>query len=363
MSAPRQPRIHNINQLQVHNHNTNLASVASIASVYSRINTQHTMNPPRLRLGCRHLARVPRCVHHQTTISTRCSSSSAVSRAEANYKIIDRAADFEKKQASRPAFDHSRAPIRMTKQPSPQWEYGDGVPGRDLSLSHREVDPYAANRAMVDNYKLLISAIAPRPIGLISTRGKDGSKNLAPFSYFQVVDHDPPTFIVGFSSRPGAEKDTFRNLQDTGECVVNTVSEDMIEAVNAVAVDAPHGVSEWDISGLHEAETSVVRAARVRESVFSAEAEVVDVKVLGGEKEGMSSAGVVMLRAVRFWVRDDATDEEVKSVDLDVLRPIAQLGGMAYGRIKETFELPRRRWVDEVGKSDKLAALVEEKTN
>lgn len=330
------------------------------------------MNSIRLRpVWCRNLAKT-HCIRHNTptrgiiparysSSSSSCASSSAeaaVSKAEANYKIIDRAADFEQKQASRPPFDNSNAPIIVTKQPNPTWQYGDGVPGRDLTIPHREVDPYAADRAMVDNYKLLISAIAPRPIGLISTRGKDGSKNLAPFSYFQVVDHDPPTFIVGFSSRPGAEKDTFRNLQDTGECVINTVSEDMIEAVNAVAVDAPHGVSEWAISGLHEAPAAVVKASRVKESVFSAEAEVVDVKVLGEGKSGMSKAGVVMLKAVRFWVREDATDEGGRTVDLEKLRPIAQLGGMAYGRVKETFELPRRRWADEVVKSERLAAMV-----
>jgi flavin reductase (DIM6/NTAB) family NADH-FMN oxidoreductase RutF len=79
---------------------------------------------------------------------------------------------------------------------------------------------------MFSNYKLLVSGI-PRPISFLSTISKDGEKNLAPFSYFQVVDHDPPIFVVGFSARVRSDrpKDTLRNLRETGECVINIVSE------------------------------------------------------------------------------------------------------------------------------------------
>jgi flavin reductase (DIM6/NTAB) family NADH-FMN oxidoreductase RutF len=188
---------------------------------------------------------------------------------------------------------------------------------------------------MVNNYRLLISGIAPRPIGFLSTVSEDGkAKNLAPFSYFQVVDHDPPMFIVGFSSRPGRVKDTYRNLRESGECVINTVSEDMIEAVNATSLDPPYGVSEWEVSGLHEAPTTTVRPNRVQESVMSIEGKVADIKEFSDhQKGGMSVAGLVLIKATRFWVREDATNDDVSNIQLDKLRPIAQLGGMSYGRI------------------------------
>ncbi|KAM3535955.1 hypothetical protein MY4038_000731 [Beauveria bassiana] len=284
-------------------------------------------------------------------------------QAEATYKIVDRAADFAEKQARRPDFDHSGTPIEVTKQPNPKWQYGDGARDYDASWKHREVDPYAPNRPMISNYKLLVSGIAPRPIGFISTVSADGrTKNLAPFSYFQVVDHDPPTFVVGFSSRPGREKDTYRNLQDTGECVINTVSESMMEAVNATSLDPPHGVSEWAISGLHEAPATTVRPGRVHESVLSVEGKVVDAKELGRGKPGMSAAGVVLIQATRFWVREDATNDEVSHIALDKLRPVAQLGGMSYGRITSTFELPRKRWADEKASSALLSSLESDKS-
>ncbi|UNI19553.1 hypothetical protein JDV02_005733 [Purpureocillium takamizusanense] len=285
------------------------------------------------------------------------SSAAAAQKAEAKYKIVDRAANFQEKQAKRPDFEPGR-PIEVTKHPKPQWTYGQGVEGHDASTPHKEIDPYAADRPMVNNYRLLISGIAPRPIGLISTVSGDGeTKNLSPFSYFQVIDHDPPMFIVGFSSRPGREKDTFRNLKEMGECVINTVSETMIEAVNASSIDAPYGLSEWQISGLHEAPTSTVKPARVQESVLSVEGKVVDIKEFGAPSEGMSVAGLALIKATRFWVREDATNQEASHIDLEKLRPVAQLGGMSYGRILSTFELPRQRWHDERPRNEALAEL------
>ncbi|CAO2651289.1 Nn.00g095860.m01.CDS01 [Neocucurbitaria sp. VM-36] len=284
----------------------------------------------------------------------------ATSSAERNYKIIEKTKDFEKIQSTRPDFDHSNKPIPVTKHPSPTWQYGDGTPNFDPSKKHLEVDPHAPDRAMVHNYRLLISGIAPRPISFISTLSADGkTKNLAPMSYFQVIDHDPPMFVIGFSSRPGRVKDTYRNLKETGESVINTVSEDMIEAVNASSIDAPYGVSEWDVSGLHEAPSSTVQPSRVQESVFSVEAKVVEIKEFGDhQRDGMSVAGMVLVKATRFWVREDAAaNEEVSHIDLDVLRPLAQLGGMSYGRIGSTFELPRKRWSDEVKGSELLSKL------
>jgi flavin reductase (DIM6/NTAB) family NADH-FMN oxidoreductase RutF len=285
------------------------------------------------------------------------SAAAAATNAEQNYKIIATVVDFDKQQAGRPEF-RKDSPIEITKNPNPNWKYGSGVP--DASKApHIEVDPYATDRATVDNYRLLIAGVAPRPIGFISTVSGDGkTKNLAPFSYYQVIDHDPPMFVVGFSSRPGREKDTFRNIKETGECVINTVSENMIEAVNATSIDAPHGLSEWEISGLTEAPTTTVGPSRVQESVFSVEGKVVDIKEFKDhQRDGMSLAGLVLIKATRFWVQEDSTNEAVNHIDLEKLRPIAQLGGISYGRIAATFELPRSRWSDEVTRSEHLAAL------
>ena len=267
--------------------------------------------------------------------------------------------NFDEVQKTRPDFNHS-APIEVTKSPNPNWQYGDGVSDNGASLvqKHHEIDPYASDRPMINNYRLLISGISPRPVGFMSTANAKGEKNLSPFSYFQVIDHDPPMFIVGFSSRPGRVKDTYRNLKETGECVINTVSENMIEAVNATSIDAPYGVSEWDVSGLHEAPSSTVKPARVAESVFNIEGKVIDIKEFTDhQKPGMSLAATVLIKATRFWVKEGTSDAEFSHIDLEKLRPIGQLGGISYGRISSTFEHPRRRWSEKVLKSDTLSRL------
>jgi flavin reductase (DIM6/NTAB) family NADH-FMN oxidoreductase RutF len=268
--------------------------------------------------------------------------------------------DFKKTEATRPDFDPA-TPIKVVKSPNAVWRYGQGVNDNGASLlkKHIEIDPYAEGRPMMSNYKLLISGIVPRPIGFLSTKSADGrTENLSPMSYFQVVDHDPPMFVVGFSARAGRPKDTYRNLKDTGECVINVVSENMMPAVNATSLDAPYGVSEWTISGLHQAPSATVKPARVKESVFSIEGKLTDMKEFEHHaKRGRSLASLAVIEATRFWAREDAVNEDLSQIDLSVLRPVAQLGGISYGRVTETFELPRSTWKDAVKEEGWLGEL------
>lgn len=135
--------------------------------------------------------------------------------------------------------------------------------------------------------------------------------------------------IVGVSSRPGSPKNTFRNLSETGECVINTVFDD------------PYRVPDWDVSGLAKAPTTTVAPARVQESVFSIEGKMADINEFRDRAKGYKSvAALVMIKAPRFWVREDATDADCNHIDLKKRRPIAQLGGMVR-QITSTFDLPR----------------------
>ncbi|KAJ0122488.1 Uncharacterized protein J7T55_003001 [Diaporthe amygdali] len=291
----------------------------------------------------------------------RTNSSAAGAAAKPRFSAVQQVTNFKETIANRPNFDHSGAPIEVTKSPDPAWSFGEGVrtgPSHTVDKVHREIDPYSSDRSITQNYRLLVSGIAPRPLGFISTNFADGkTKNLAPFSYFQIVDHDPPMFIVSFSSRFGPVKDTYKNLKETGECVINTVSENMIEAVIASSIDAPYGLSEWDITGLTEAPTTTVEPSRVKESVLSIEGKVVDIKEFEARGPGMSRAAICLIKATRFWVQEDAANDDFSHIELDKLRPVAQIGGISYGRISSTFELPRTRWEDEKPKSKFLTQL------
>jgi flavin reductase (DIM6/NTAB) family NADH-FMN oxidoreductase RutF len=246
-------------------------------------------------------------------------------RAEAGLKAATRRVEFKNAEASRPAFDESIT-VQFTQPPEPDWVCGSGSNKTSAKASagptqHISIDPYAADRTLFDNYRLLVSGIVPRPIALVSTCFRDGKiENLAPFSFFQFVNVDPPVIALAVTSPISAAKDTLRNLLDTGECVINIVSEGFIEAVNASSANAPYGASEWDISGLTPVyDTKTVSPPRVKESIFSIEAKLESVRNFTSRlKPGTKSGSLQLVEATHFWAREDALTPDGNSLDISV---------------------------------------------
>ncbi|KAI7186802.1 hypothetical protein KC363_g6359 [Hortaea werneckii] len=271
--------------------------------------------------------------------------------------------NFKEVEACRPPW-RSQDGWAFTQTKKPDWKPGEGANdgGESLKHDHVEIDPYQDGRPATFNYKLLISAIIPRPIGFVSTRSKDGtSTNLAPFSYTQVVNHDPPVFIVGYAGGFDKAKDSLRNLMESGECTINIISEHFIEAANATAVNAPYGVSEWALTGLTPAPCKDVKASRVKESVFSVEGKLMDTKEFESRGTPGKKTGVLaIIEGVRFWAREDAVNEDRNLIDPAVLRPMSRLGGITYGRLLEGIELPRPDW-EEYKKEAEPAGLAQPK--
>ena len=136
----------------------------------------------------------------------------------------------------------------------------------------------------------------------------------------------------------------------------------MIEAVNATSVDAPHGVSEWTLSGLTQAGSVTVRPSRVKEAVFSIEAKLSKIVEYDTSTPSVGPHGcLAILEGTRFWVREDAIHEKQSRIDLEKLRPVGQLGGVSYARIDNTFELPRSNWAKSVERSPELIDMIEKK--
>ncbi|KAF1954700.1 hypothetical protein CC80DRAFT_594759 [Byssothecium circinans] len=272
--------------------------------------------------------------------------------------------DFKTVEASRPPFNQAEK-FHFVQTPQPSWTPGSGANDpSNLSKGHREIDPYAEGRPAVHNYKLLISGIIPRPIGFVSTISADGqSTNLAPFSYFNVISHDPPLFILGFSGGLDKAKDTLKNLVETKECTLNIISEEYIEAANYCSINAPDGVSEWSFSGLHPAKSKVVKPDRVKEAVFSIEAQLVETREWESRATpGKKTSVLGIVEGLRFWVREDAIDEAGVLIDPAVLKPMCRLGGITYGRVTEAFELTRPVY-DEATKDPEVAKLAKPKTD
>lgn len=103
-----------------------------------------------------------------------------------------------------------------------------------------------------------------------------------------------PCSVVGFSP---TIKNSFQNIIDTGEATWNSFSESYIEAANFSCVDAPHGVSEWPLTGLHKGETKVVKPKRVAEAVFSVECKLRSHEIFKNW-EGKPTGGFCLLEGV-----------------------------------------------------------------
>ncbi len=140
----------------------------------------------------------------------------------------------------------------------------------------------------------LNALIAPRPIGWISSRDAQGRVNLAPYSFFNAFNYDPP--IIGFSSI--AWKDSVQNASETREFVWNLVTRELGEKMNETSAPHPHGVDEFPLAGLTAVPGRVVNVPRVAESRAAMECKVIDIvrfRNTAGEKvEGWLVLGEVV---------------------------------------------------------------------
>lgn len=194
------------------------------------------------------------------------------------------------------------------------------------------LDPKALASMAV--YKLLISSVVPRPIAWVSSVDAAGVANLAPFSYFMAITDEPPTIAFSCSPRAGALKDTFRNVEATGEFVVNVVDDDRAQQMNLSSGDYPPEVDEFALTGLTAAPSVVVKAPRVLEAPINMECKVVRILPVG-------RAQLTLGEVVQWHVRDDVYDAATGRLDMHRLRPVGRLTGNLYSHIHDIFEMKR----------------------
>ncbi|HYF75649.1 MAG TPA: flavin reductase family protein [Symbiobacteriaceae bacterium] len=190
-----------------------------------------------------------------------------------------------------------------------------------------------------DAYKLMIGSIVPRPIAWVSTTSKEGVHNLAPFSFFTAVAAEPMTICFSPMRRgsDGAKKDTLVNIEETGEFVVNIVSEALAEAMNRTSADLPPEVDEFQVGGLTPVASATVRPPRVGESLVGYECRLLQVVHVGEAKPG---AGALVLGTVqRIYLADEVFDQG--RIKLDVLQPIGRMAGNDYVRCTDRFSIER----------------------
>ena len=177
--------------------------------------------------------------------------------------------------------------------------------------------------------------VAPRPIGWISTRARDGRINLAPYSYFNAFSANPP--IVGFSSDGVKDSATF--AQESGEFVYNLASFELLEAVSQTSAPLPRGVNEFEHAGLTMAACRLVKAPRVAEAHASFECKLTHFIRLSDSKSAPVDNFLVIGEVVGVHIDDEFIVDG--RFDTARAKPLARLGYKDYSAVERIFELAR----------------------
>jgi flavin reductase (DIM6/NTAB) family NADH-FMN oxidoreductase RutF len=187
-------------------------------------------------------------------------------------------------------------------------------------------------------YKLLIGSVVPRPIAFVSTIDQKGKRNLAPFSFFNVVCYNPMilAFFPQKYKKDGELKDTVKNIKATSEFVINIPTEAIADAMNAASGLYDYGVDEFEVTGLTPAPSVAIKPPRVLESPVNFECRLERMIEFGSDKGGCDA---VFGRVVHLHINDDLIDDF--RIDIQKLKPVARLAGNSYSKIGEIFDIER----------------------
>lgn len=188
-------------------------------------------------------------------------------------------------------------------------------------------------------YARLTEIIQPRPIALVSTLDPDGSPNLAPFSFFNLISCHPPliAFAPQISGRTGQKKDTLRNIEKNPEFVVATVTEAIAEQVNQASAPYDYGVNEFEKTGLTPIAAQKVRAFCVAESPVNLECTLLEIRAYG---EGGGAGHLVVARVELLHIAEHLQDEAGRILP-ERLQAVGRMGGEDWCTTQDRFAYPR----------------------
>lgn len=212
-----------------------------------------------------------------------------------------------------------------------------------------ELDP--TRIAAAERYAIMIGAIVPRPIALVSTISPQGLPNLAPFSFFNGVGSDPMTLVFCPATHPdGTDKDTLRNSKPidqggTGEFIIHIIHEGQGPQMAAAAEHLPHGESEFPLTGFTPVAATRVRPPRVAEAPIAFECrtlQVIRTRPRGHDASAAGSGNLVLGEVVHIHIADSVLNERGR-IDPAHLDAIGRMGGLDYCRTRDRFTMPRGR--------------------
>ena len=179
-------------------------------------------------------------------------------------------------------------------------------------------------------HKLMLGAVAPRPIAFASTIDKEGRPNLSPFSFFNVFGANPPLMIFSPSrrGRDNTTKDTYDNVKEIPEVLINVVTFNMVQQVSDASAEFPKGVNEFEMVGFTMEPSELVRPFRVKESPVQFECKVLQVIETGFEK---AAGNLVICEVLKMHIDPSVMDEK-GLIDQQKIDLAGRMGGEFYVR-------------------------------
>ncbi len=190
-------------------------------------------------------------------------------------------------------------------------------------------------------HKYLLGAVGPRPIAFASTVDKDGNHNLAPFSFFNVFSANPPimVFSPARSGRTNTTKDTYNNVKEVPEVVINVVNYDMVHQMSLASSPFAPDVDEFTKAGFTALDSEMIKPKRVGESPVQFECKVNEVVELGDQG---GAGNLVICEVVKIHINENILDED-QMIDQKKIDLVSRMGGNWYCRADENsmFEITK----------------------
>jgi flavin reductase (DIM6/NTAB) family NADH-FMN oxidoreductase RutF len=182
-------------------------------------------------------------------------------------------------------------------------------------------------------HQLLLGSIGPRPIAFASTMNAAGQANLAPFSFFNVFSANPPILIFSpaRSGRTNETKDTYKNVKELPEVVINVVNFDIVHQMSLASSPYSPGISEFEKAGLTAIPSETIKPFRVAEAPVQFECRVNEVKELGNKG---GAGNLIICEVLRMHVREDLINEK-GLIDQHKIDLVSRMGGDWYVRANE----------------------------
>ena len=166
--------------------------------------------------------------------------------------------------------------------------------------------------------------VAPRPIGWIGTKGRDGSYNLSPYSFFNIVSDRPK--LVMFSS--SGRKHSLKNAEETGVFTASLASRHLADQMNASSAPVDYGVDEFELAQLTARLGEVVDAPYVAEAFSVLECRVTEIIQPKGLDGQPAESIMVFGQVVGIHISEDIIRDG--RIDMSRARPLARMGYRDY---------------------------------